>query len=88
VRILVVVVAALGVLLSEARAERIEVFVPYECQSLAQEYGVPYVLHSRTQITYAIYKLNRLGGSQAGVSECRAAVARMKAAYQARKDGH
>ena len=72
-------------LVTEAHAEKIEVFVPYQCQDVAQAFGVPYVLRSRTQITYALYKLNRLNSSQPGVSECRTAVEKMKAAYRAHK---
>ena len=78
-------IAALLGLMSEARAERFEVFVPSECQSLAQQVGVPAVLHSTVQVTYALYKLRRINGSVAGVTECRAAVERLRAAYRARK---
>ena len=84
-RTLLTTIAVLG-LMSNARAANIEVFVPYECQSVAQEFGVPYILRSKAQITYALYKLNRLNRSQPGVSECRAAVERMKAAYRAQKN--
>jgi hypothetical protein len=68
------------------RAEPLQVIVPAECQTLAQEFGVPGVLQSRTQIIYALYKLKRAGSSHAGVSECRLAVERMKAAYRAQKN--
>ena len=81
-----VVVALLLTLLLEVRAEPIEVSVPSECQSLAQQVGVPQVLHSKTQITYALYKLKRIDESHSGVSECRGAVERMKAAYRTQKN--
>jgi len=79
------IAAVLGFLSEEAQAERFEVFVPSECQSLAQEFGVPSVLNSKVQVTYALYKLRRINGSQTGVAECRAAVERLKAAYRAQK---
>src|SRR4029079_3572309 len=81
----VLAIAALLGLLSEARAEPIEVFVPSECQSLAQEFGVPPVLRSKVQVTYALYKLRRVDGSRSGVAECRAAVERLRGAYRAQK---
>lgn len=83
-KLIPVIVVLLG-LMSEARAERFEIFVPSECQSLAQQFGVPLVLNSKVQVTYALFKLRRIGASQSGVVECRAAVERLKAVFQARK---
>jgi hypothetical protein len=85
VRSLLTIALLLGFSLT-VRAEQLQVFVPSECQNLAQQFGVPGVLHSKTQIIYALYKLNRIGSSHAGVSECRVAVERMKAAYRAQKN--
>jgi len=81
----VLAIATLLGLPSEARAEQIEVFVPSECQSLAQEFGVAPVLRSKVQVTYALYKLRRIDGSHSGVAECRAAVERLRAAYRVQK---
>jgi len=85
VRMLITVIVVLG-FVSRAWAEKLEVFVPYQCQSFAQEFGVPYVPRSRVQITYALFKLNRLQRSQPGVSDCREAVEQMKSAYRAHKN--
>jgi hypothetical protein len=84
VRSLLTVALLLG-FASTVRAEQLEVVVPAECQNLAQQFGVPGVLHSKTQIMYALYKLRKVGSAHAGASECRLAVERMKAAYRAQR---
>jgi hypothetical protein len=56
--------------------------VPQECVLLAQREHVPIVIKNKYQAALARVKLGRLSDSQPMVSECKEAVARLKAAAE------